>query len=345
MSFRWRVSSPTNSRRSITSSSSSLGPSSSFRASSATTASPSRTTRPCRRSMSPSWHGATSRSRSTATAATRASAGTALHRQPRLRTPRPPAPQLRRLIASAGRRIPDSGTIDSWPSRLRRASETLPLDGPSRYVAYMTHLNGLRRDRLYTDEYRELVGRSSAAEVIEGPWRDSPADSIVDVMLDVDIQTYLPDDLLVKMDIATMASSLEARSPLLDHELMEFAASLPPSSRCADARRRSSSARAPWLDPRRDSWTRPSVASACRWGLAARRAARLRARRPARPDTVGGDCSEQEYVRELLDRHDAEVQDHSQGIWTLLMFELWHREFVDVPPHRHSAAQAGARAG
>ncbi len=43
-------------------------------------------------------------------------------------------------------------------------------------------------------------------------------------MLDVDIGTYLPDDLLVKIDIATMAHSLEARSPLLDHELMEFAA-------------------------------------------------------------------------------------------------------------------------
>ena len=46
-------------------------------------------------------------------------------------------------------------------------------------------------------------------------------------MLEVDVATYLPDDLLAKIDIATMAHSLEARSPLLDHELMEFAASIP----------------------------------------------------------------------------------------------------------------------
>jgi asparagine synthase (glutamine-hydrolysing) len=38
------------------------------------------------------------------------------------------------------------------------------------------------------------------------------------------------------------------------------------------------------------------------------------------------------YVRGLLERHGAGVHDHSQGIWTLLMFELWHRQFVDVPP-------------
>ena len=137
--------------------------------------------------------------------------------------------RFRRALAAAGARIPESGTIDSWRSRARRIAETLPLDGPDRYVAYMTHLNGLDRDRLYTEEYRELIGRSGASDVMAGPWRASSAASLLDVMLDVDVQTYLPDDLLVKMDIATMASSLEARSPLLDHELMEFAASLPAS--------------------------------------------------------------------------------------------------------------------
>lgn len=134
---------------------------------------------------------------------------------------------LRRVLAAAGMRVPESGTIDSWPSRIRRAAETVALDGAGRYVAYMTHLNGLRRERLYTDEYRRLVGESVAFDVMGAPWRESGARAIVDRMLDVDVQTYLPDDLLVKMDIATMASSLEARSPFLDHQLMEFAASLP----------------------------------------------------------------------------------------------------------------------
>ena len=54
----------------------------------------------------------------------------------------------------------------------------------------------------------------------------------VERMLDTDVNTYLPADLLVKMDIATMAYSVEARSPFLDHQLMEFAAALPANSSC-----------------------------------------------------------------------------------------------------------------
>src|SRR5690606_36750486 len=55
----------------------------------------------------------------------------------------------------------------------------------------------------------------------------SDAQDPVDAMLDVDVQYYLPDCLLVKVDIATMAHGLEGRSPMLDHDFMEFAASLP----------------------------------------------------------------------------------------------------------------------
>ena len=157
--------------------------------------------------------------------------------------------------------------------------------------------------------------------------------SVVDVMLDVDVQTYLPDDLLVKMDIATMASSLEARSPLLDHELMEFAASLPRRAQGARARRRRSccAARCAAGSPTRSS-TRPSAASACRsaTGSAASCASFARDVLLDRRAVERG-WFRQDYVRELLDRHAAGVQDHSQGIWTLLMFELWHREFVDAP--------------
>jgi asparagine synthase (glutamine-hydrolysing) len=243
---------------------------------------------------------------------------------------RAPLP-LRRALARAGLRIPQSGTIDSWQSRVRRVAHTLALDAPSRYVAYMTHLNGLRRERLYTDEYHQLVNRSIAFDVIEAPWRASGAATVLDRMLDVDVQTYLPDDLLVKMDIATMASSLEARSPLLDHELMQFAASLPAElkvrgratkvalraalrgcvpDQVLDAPKRGF--RLPLAD-----WFRGELRDFTRDVL-------------LDPRAIGRGCFREAYVRELLERHDTGLQDHSQGIWTLLMFELWHQEFVDA---------------
>ena len=246
---------------------------------------------------------------------------------------------VRRAIAAAGLRIPESGTIDSWPSRLRRLAHTLALDAPGRYVAYMTHLNGLQRERLYTDEYRALLGQADAAAVMLGPWQESGGASVLDRMLDVDVQTYLPDDLLTKMDIATMASSLEARSPLLDHELMEFAASLPPELKVRGREKKVvlRGALRGWVPdevldaPKRGfrlplgDWLRGELRGYARDVLLDQRA-------------VGRGCFRESYVRELLDRHAAGAEDHSQGIWTLLMFELWHQEFVDTAAGPSSAS-------
>ncbi|MGH2991968.1 MAG: asparagine synthase-related protein [Solirubrobacterales bacterium] len=70
------------------------------------------------------------------------------------------------------------------------------------------------------------MGTPPWLSLLQEPYLASDADHVVERLLDVDVQTYLPDDLLVKMDIATMAHSLEARSPLLDPAMMELAAAL-----------------------------------------------------------------------------------------------------------------------
>ena len=127
--------------------------------------------------------------------------------------------------------LPASGRIESPVNRLRRVMSVLDLDAADRFAAYHSRLIGLDRDQLYTDEYRRTLSDSAVLEVVRAPWRESTATDIIDRMLDVDTRTYLTDDLLAKIDIATMAHSLEGRSPLLDHEFMEFAASLPPSDK------------------------------------------------------------------------------------------------------------------
>ena len=72
----------------------------------------------------------------------------------------------------------------------------------------------------------ELAGVDSY-ELLDEAFAESRARSDVGRLMDVDIHTYLPGDLLAKVDITTMANSLEARSPFLDHHLMEWAAGLP----------------------------------------------------------------------------------------------------------------------
>ena len=79
-----------------------------------------------------------------------------------------------------------------------------------------------------TPEFAAATAHRDAADLILDAFRHSDATDSLEAALDVDIAHYLPDCLLVKVDIATMAHGLEGRSPLLDHEFMEFAASLPP---------------------------------------------------------------------------------------------------------------------
>lgn len=247
---------------------------------------------------------------------------------------RAPAP-LRSAVAEAARRAPPDGASGSWPSRLRRLGAAMALDGPDRHAAYLCELKGgLDRGQLLTDEFREAMSNSYVRDKMRMHWEESSATSLLEVMMDVDVNTYLPDDLLVKMDIASMASSLETRSPFLDHELMEFAATLPARVKLQGGRTKAALREAVrgWVPdevtaaPKRGfnvpvaEWLRGELAELTRDVLLDRGATDRGYFRPA-------------YVRRLIDRHLARLDDHSQALWTLLVFELWHREFVDNASH------------
>lgn len=237
---------------------------------------------------------------------------------------------LRRVASRLGAKIPPSGRIDSPASRLRRLSHTLPMGPDERYAAYMTTLQGLQRDRVYTSEFRERVGESAVGEVLAEPWGDGCAEHVLDRMLAVDSRTYLPDDLLTKVDIATMAVSLEGRSPLLDHELMELAAALPTHLKISRGEKKVALRRAlrGWVpDPILDAPKRgfqPPLASWFRGDL----------REMARDVLLDEGARRRGYfqpgeVSRILDEHATGRADNSQSIWTLLIFELWHQEYVD----------------
>src|SRR2546425_3251830 len=102
-----------------------------------------------------------------------------------------------------------------------------PRDPLDAYFASLVHLHPSRRSWLYQDEFLERLDRALPAPLEH--LRSTAHAALLDSMLDADVNNYLPDDLLVKMDVATMAHSLEARSPFLDHKLMEFVARVPAS--------------------------------------------------------------------------------------------------------------------
>ena len=99
-------------------------------------------------------------------------------------------------------------------TRLRRLAHALSMTPYDRYAMWIAYFNETDRHALYTPELEAMLGEDrSAPSFVRDSYLASDATALVDKLLDVDIHGYLPGDLLVKMDIATMASSLEVRSP------------------------------------------------------------------------------------------------------------------------------------
>ncbi len=191
------------------------------------------------------------------------------------------------------------------------------------------------KNRLCAGELRQAAARVDASRLLLNAFAASDAPDFVDAMLDVDVSTYLPDCLLVKVDIAAMAHGLEGRSPLLDHELMEFVATLPLGSEAARARGQISSqaggprpAPGEILDRKKmgfgvplDHWFRRDLQGmASDLLLSGRGAAR--------------GLFDVSVVRQMLREHaDGTARWHDQ-LWNLLMLEQWFQTFIDRRPAR-----------
>ena len=200
-----------------------------------------------------------------------------------------------------------------------------------RYLAQRSVFSESERVQLYSSEYAAELGPWRSSELVLDPWRHASGTELLDQLLEVDVGGYLPDDLLAKIDIATMAHSLEGRSPLLDHELMEFAAALPVSAKAHGLERKRilRSALRGWVPdeildgPKRGfqlplrEWFRGELREYAREVLLDERA------------VSRGWCREQQ-VRRILDEHAAGERDHGRGIWTLLSLELWYAQLDSI---------------
>jgi asparagine synthase (glutamine-hydrolysing) len=234
---------------------------------------------------------------------------------------------MRHAAGAAARRVPLGGDPRTLRSRLGRFAVALALNREGRYLTQLSRFTEAERIQLYTPEYSALLGASRAADTLLDPWHSSSANDLLDQFLDVDVNSYLPGDLLAKMDIATMAYSLEGRSPLLDHELMELAASLPCEMKAGRGQRKRvlRSALRGWVpDEILDAPKRGFELPVARW-FRGELSDFTREVLLDPSSTSRGWCREEE-VRRLLDEHNAGTHDHNRGIWTLLMLELWHRE-------------------
>jgi len=218
----------------------------------------------------------------------------------------------------------------SLRSRAQRLARVLAMDSCSRYSHWMSAFQtAIHRDMLQPEFLSSIEGWHPD-DVISEVWRGSEAQSRVDRMLDTDLNTYLPGDLLVKMDIATMAYSVEGRSPLLDHHLMEFAAALPSDLKLrgtAGKKILKSALRGVIPDEVLD---RPKMG----FGVPLIRWFREELRDLPGEVLLGSDSRIHAYIKpaaveRMIQQHHAETVDHSLRLWVLLQLEYWHREVVE----------------
>jgi asparagine synthase (glutamine-hydrolysing) len=200
-----------------------------------------------------------------------------------------------------------------------------------RYLRWVTYFTAEQRQGLYTPEFRtHLAGHDGDAWLLrQFDAMGCDGGDRLDALLATDVRSYLPYDLLVKMDIATMACSLEARSPLLDHKVMEFAARLParfklrgPMLKYLLKKIARKLLPAENLNRRKMGFGIP-VGDWMRGEL-----------RPLlddvllSPEALARGYFRPEVVQRLVRENAEGTHDHTYQIWSLLWFELWHREYL-----------------
>jgi asparagine synthase (glutamine-hydrolysing) len=235
---------------------------------------------------------------------------------------------LTRAAMSALERLPDDRL--TVLRRARSLARYLDHPLPERYAMSVGNFVNGDRDALYSDDFRIAVDASHPWEVMNAPWRNSDADTLVERMLDVDVQTYLPGDLLAKVDVASMAHSLELRSPLLDHRLMETVAALPAAAKLAGGSSKHAfrDALRPWLPD--DILDRPKMGFSVPIAAWFRGALRELPRDVLLdPRSLDRGLFRPARIRAVLDEHASGRRDHAGLIWALLQLELWTRGYID----------------
>ncbi|HEX6548417.1 MAG TPA: asparagine synthase (glutamine-hydrolyzing) [Candidatus Dormibacteraeota bacterium] len=228
--------------------------------------------------------------------------------------------------------------------RGRRIVAMRPDDVYEAYTATLTHLTRDRKPALYaSQDLRRFLPKPPAPLTL---MRSKRHVSLLDAMLEADVNYYLPDDLLVKMDVATMAHSLEGRSPFLDHKLMEFMASVPSEYKLRRGQSKyllKSALRGILPDEILD---RPKMGFGIPLGTWLRSHLKeMLADTLLSQTALQRGYFEEATLRRLIGVHNSGSNDFQYVLWDLLMLELWHRTYIDrVPVPRPQRLVAAATA-
>ncbi len=241
-----------------------------------------------------------------------------------------PGNLLRAAMGIPAALVPTSEIKRSRARDLKRFLKAARLPRNERYFRWNSTFYRDAKSELLTAEFKRSLGPADPSAVLE-KWFEKGRDlGGLDAALLTDLMTYLPNDLLVKVDIATMANSLEGRSPFLDHHVIEFAASLPEKLKMWRLKPKYLLKKvAAKLVPPEVVYRRKMG-----FGVPIGKWFRNEMKEMVRDVLLSQRClkrgiAEPEMLRRYVDEHTSAERDHSAQLWTLLMLELWFQRFID----------------
>ncbi len=234
------------------------------------------------------------------------------------------------LVEKVFNLVPTSEIKRSRARDIKRFLKAASLPKVERYFQWVSAIDRETKQNLYTEDFSRQVSEFDSARFLQTWFAKANGMGIVDATMSTDQMTYLPNDLLVKVDIASMAVSLEARSPFLDHKVIEFAASLPEAVKIRGAETKyllkkvASRVVPPEVLYRKKigfgvpltHWFRGALKGYLREVLLSEKSLKRGLVKP-------------EAVKNFVEQHTAGKQDFTNQLWTLLMLELWFQRFID----------------
>jgi asparagine synthase (glutamine-hydrolysing) len=237
------------------------------------------------------------------------------------------------IAAPLWQKLPASTRQKSRRRRLKRLLSALAYPPERRYLKWISIFDDARLPELVSEDFQAQLGAADPAGFILTAYDECPSRDFVTRTTCTDILTYLPCDILNKVDIASMAYSLEARCPLLDHEVVDVAAGMPIEWKMQRGRGKkilieTFSDLLPAAIQTRgkmgfgvplDHWFRGELQPLLKEVLLDRRSLDRGLFRP-------------EAVKQLVEEHISSRWDHSYRLWSLLVLELWQQTFLDRRP-------------
>ena len=243
-----------------------------------------------------------------------------------------PLPGARRLAGALSPLLPHGARGKNFLRHVARSED-------GRYLDSISFFQPDEKPALYSVDARRTLGDWSAEQALGSRFERFRALPAHARMMRFDFETYLPEDVLTKVDRMSMAHSIESRVPLLDNAVIDYAAALPSSLKIHRGRRKHILKEAVRdllpdgiLDRQKQGFGVP-LGVWFRGGLA-----------DIFSDVLGSPRTRQrgyfntEFVDRIVREHLAGRRDHTLRLWQLLVFELWHRQYLD------SGAPAALRA-